>query len=528
MNMLFNKKTFLLAGLTFVAFLLRFFNAPSIVIYPDSCLYLSFAKSILNGKFSVDFRAGDETILPPLYSIASAVLSFFTGDIELSGVLISAVAGALLIIPVFYLAKVIYNEKAAWICSVLILFSPALIRWSGVMLTESLFIALFVSGIAFCWYGIESRKRIPFLLSGVFIGLAYMTRIIGLVAVPVIVLSIIFYSVKSGKPGSSNPGGTDNLNLKKLYNYMLTPIIIFSVGFIFITGAYLVKMHSFYGHWTLAGSYGSVKSTITYEGAATASEWERLETKKSEESFIEITSKKVIINARNYLSVLFKMLILTIVFVVAGLFSDRKVIYVASFVLFYFLALLLQPHSPFMEDSVRYLSPIMPLLLITASGGIVRIYDLIKWKAVRRAIIPVAVGMIIISSIPQIMVFHYFFNTSWIKKEVAIDSDEKVGLWMKENLPYPFRVMSRKPFIPYYADAIWFVTPATYKEVIELANQEAIDYIVIDRKFEYYLRPKLRFLFDTKQSPADLKFIEGIHNPKTGELVIGIYKINRQ
>src|SRR3990172_5573927 len=157
MNMLFNKKTVLLAGLTFVAFLLRFFNAPSIVIYPDSCLYLSFAKSILNGKFSVDFRAGDETILPPLYSIASAVLSFFTGDIELSGVLISAVAGALVIIPVFYLAKVIYNEKAAWICSVLILFSPALIRWSGVMLTESLFITLFVSGIAFCWYGIESR-----------------------------------------------------------------------------------------------------------------------------------------------------------------------------------------------------------------------------------------------------------------------------------------------------------------------------------------------------------------------------------
>ena len=478
---------------------------------------------MLNGKFSFDFHGGDESIMPPLYSISSAVFSFFTGDIELSGVLISAIAGALLMIPVFYLARAIFNERAAWICAALILSSPVLIRWSGVIMTESLFITLFVSGITFGWYGIEGRKKILFLLCGAFIGLSYMTRIIGLVAVPVIVLSIIFYSVKSGKPGSSNPGGSDNLRLKKLFK----DIIIFSVGFILITGAYLVKLHSFYGEWTLAGSYGSVKNTITYEGAAKLSGWERLDTKKTEESFIEKVSKKVIINAQNYLFALFKMLILTIIFVVTGLFSNRKVFYVASFVLFYFSALLLQPLSPLVEERVRYLSPIMPLLLITASGGIVRIYDLIKWKAVRHAIIPVAVGIILLSSIPQIWLFPFYFNKSWIKKEVSINADEKVGLWMKENLPHPIRVMSRKPFIPYYADAIWFVTPATYKEVIELANQKAIDYIVIDKNVDYYLRPELRFLFDTKQAPADLKFISGIRHSKTGNLMVGIYKINR-
>jgi len=488
---------------------------------------MSFAKSMLNGKFSFDFHSGDETILPPLYSIFSAVFSFFTDDIELSGVLISAIAGALLIIPVFYLARAIYNETAAWICAVLIFLSPVLIRWSGVILTESLFITLFLSGIALGWYGIERRKNVLFLLCGAFIGLAYMTRIIGLVAVPVIVLSIIFYSVKSGKPGSSNPGGSYNLNLKKLYKDMLTPIIIFSIGFILITGAYLVKLHSFYGQWTLSGSYGSIKSTITYEGADTLSAWERLEVKKTEESFIEKVSKKVIINAQNYLFTLFRILILTIIFVVAGLFSNRNVIYVASFVLFYFLALLVQPLSPLVDERIRYLSPIMPLLLITASGGIVRIHDLIKWKAVQRAVIPVSVGIILISSIPQLWIFPIHFKKSWIKKEISIDTDEKVGLWMKENLPHPVRVMSRKPYIPYYADAIWFVMPPTYMEVIELANQKAIDYIVIDRRVDYYLRPELRFLFDTKQTPADLKFIDGIRHPKTGQLIIGIYKINR-
>ena len=127
-NRLLNNKIFILAGLTFLSFLLRLFTAPPVIIYPDSCLYLSFAKSMLNGKFSFDFQGGDEAMLSPLYSIFSAGFSFFTGDIELSGVLISAIAGALLIIPVFYLARAIYNERAAWICAVLILYSPVLIR----------------------------------------------------------------------------------------------------------------------------------------------------------------------------------------------------------------------------------------------------------------------------------------------------------------------------------------------------------------------------------------------------------------
>ena len=95
---------------------------------------------------------------------------------------------------------------------------------------------------------------------------------------------------------------------------------------------------------------------------------------------------------------------------------------------------------------------------------------------------------------------------------------------MKKNLPQPINVMSRKPFIPYYADAKWFLTPATYEEVI---NSKGVDYIVIDRAVDFYLRPELRFLFDTTKIPADLKFMVGIRNPRTSELHIGVYKINR-
>src|SRR4030067_1777635 len=119
-NQIMNKEGIILTGLAFLSFLFRFLVASTEVFYPDSCLYLSFTKSILRGKCSFDFSGGVETILPPVYSISDALLSVFVGNVELSGILVSSIAGALLILPVFYLAKAMYNEKAAWISSVLV------------------------------------------------------------------------------------------------------------------------------------------------------------------------------------------------------------------------------------------------------------------------------------------------------------------------------------------------------------------------------------------------------------------------
>ena len=88
-------------------------------------------------------------------------------------------------------------------------------------------------------------------------------------------------------------------------------------------------------------------------------------------------------------------------------------------------------------------------------------------------------------------------------------------------------MMSRKPYIPYYADAKWFGTPPTYLEVLELARSKHVDYILIDRGIDYYLRPELRFLFDPNKSPPELKYIGGVKHPETGELFIGLYRIEK-
>ena len=240
-NNILDRRTTMLAVLTFLSFLFRLFTATNVVIYPDSTLYLSFTKAMLNGKFSFNFSSGAETILPPFYPLLNALLAFFTGKIESSAVFVSALAGALLIIPVFYIAKTVYNEKSAWMSSVFVFFSPILINWSRAMLTESLFITLFISGIAVCLYGIEKRKWVIFLISGVLIGLSYMTRVIGFVAVPILGLWIVFSFIMMSRSHDKKSG----MNLKEVF----VPVLIFAFGFILVTGLYLIKLHSFYGYW---------------------------------------------------------------------------------------------------------------------------------------------------------------------------------------------------------------------------------------------------------------------------------------
>lgn len=505
-----HRNNIILGILTLLSFIFRFSTASVYVTYPDSTLYLSFAKSILNGRFFFDFVGGNNTILPPLYPLAGAFFSLFTGRIETSEIMVSALAGALLIIPIFYIAKTVYNEKAAWISSVFVFFSPILINWSRAMLTESLFITLFISGIAVCLYGIEKRKLILILISGGLIGLAYMTRVIGLVAVPVIGLWLVIYFVWNRRTAGIS---------------FLTPVIIFSLGFVLVTGLYLVKLHSFYGYWTVAGSYGSIKGTISYQGAATTSGWEGAKNTVVEESALSKLVKKITLNLKNYSMALLSMLTIGIIFIIAGLLFRWKVLYLVSVIVVYFIALLVQPLSPMLDERVRYLSPVFPLFLIIASGGISRISDFIKSVGGKKILLVVLSFIVLLSFTLHLKMFPIHFN--FLDDSKSANIHEKVGLWMKEKLPHPLRVMSRKPYVPYYADGVWFTTPPSYNEVMKLAKENSIDYIVVDRNIEYYLRPELRFLFNPVQVPEGLKFIGGIRHPRTGELYIGIYRINR-
>jgi hypothetical protein len=42
--------------------------------------------------------------------------------------------------------------------------------------------------------------------------------------------------------------------------------------------------------------------------------------------------------------------------------------------------------------------------------------------------------------------------------------------------------MARRPAVPYFADAVWHITPLTVAELFAMARQHSIGYVVVDRR----------------------------------------------
>jgi 4-amino-4-deoxy-L-arabinose transferase-like glycosyltransferase len=144
-------------------------------IASDGCLYGWLAKEITRGNFHEVFSS----ILPPLFPIFTAGASYIFRDIELSGRMVSCLFGSLTVFPLFLLVKKIFDRKIALITVLFFIVHPYLSQASGEVLTEALYF-FFVTSIAYLsWMAIQKRKRALFLVVGLLLSLAFLTRLEG-------------------------------------------------------------------------------------------------------------------------------------------------------------------------------------------------------------------------------------------------------------------------------------------------------------------------------------------------------------
>ena len=99
---------------------------------------------------------------PPGYGLASRVLGFLTGDPAMAGRLVSILASAA-VLPVFYrLAFQVLKDERASVWAVLFLaLSPIFNRWSLRVMTDSLFLLLFVTCCHQFFAILQDPKRSP-------------------------------------------------------------------------------------------------------------------------------------------------------------------------------------------------------------------------------------------------------------------------------------------------------------------------------------------------------------------------------
>ena len=200
------------------------------VIYNDSTIYVLAAKGILEGKWT-------ETVVPPFYPMLIAAAHFVTGDFELAGILISVIFGTLLVIPVFYLGRELYDARVGMIAALLATVQPYLFKYSGSVLTESIYYFLVAAIILTALRSFNTGKPFYALLFGALTAVGYLVRpeAIGFLAVFGAWILLV------------NP-----VHTRRSFARRTTIVLLAGLCFIAFSSPYLVLLRKELGRWELS------------------------------------------------------------------------------------------------------------------------------------------------------------------------------------------------------------------------------------------------------------------------------------
>lgn len=144
----------------------------------DAILYVYMAEDLAGGEINQAFDRNPR--LPPLYVLLMAQGKKIGFSVEQAGLAISVLAGALLVLPVFLIARSFCGANAALAAAFLAATHPYLVRISAEIMRDSLFFTLLFASLAFAVLAAEQIASRYWYLSGLAAGLAALVRSEGL------------------------------------------------------------------------------------------------------------------------------------------------------------------------------------------------------------------------------------------------------------------------------------------------------------------------------------------------------------
>jgi 4-amino-4-deoxy-L-arabinose transferase-like glycosyltransferase len=151
--------------------------------------YIPFAKHFLSASLKEALSSSGQQ---PLYSLLIALLYQWVPDFETAGRLVASLFGILVIFPVYFLGRRIFDDKIAFWSTLLLTFHPYIRRSSADVLKESTYLFFLAFAIWMAWRTIQGEKKYPYLLIPFLSALAYFVRPDGIEVLFVLLFYLLF------------------------------------------------------------------------------------------------------------------------------------------------------------------------------------------------------------------------------------------------------------------------------------------------------------------------------------------------
>lgn len=139
--------------------------------------YARIAQNIIAGKgYEGLATQGTQLFFPPLFPFLIAGVSFITGDAEIAGRILSVLSGALLVYPVYLIARRMFGEAIGFGAAGLVAVHPYLVQLSTTVFCESTYLTLLLTALYSAMSAVDTPTWRRLAVSGGLYGLAYLIR----------------------------------------------------------------------------------------------------------------------------------------------------------------------------------------------------------------------------------------------------------------------------------------------------------------------------------------------------------------
>ena len=521
-----------LAGLIALALVVRlYFTTLPRVVWGDEPFYLWMGQSLLAGTGYNAFGYSGAHF-PPLFAVLAAALAPVTGGLMQASNVIYATTGALLVLPLYLLARAIYSPTAAWMTGLVVALYPALV--TGVLawgtMTEPLYLLWVGVAIYALYLCLEQGRMRDYVLLSVSLGLAYLTRTEALVFVVA-----AFGLVLLGR-----------LVRRDRLARVLGRLAVALVVFLLIASPYLLYIRNTTGLWSLTGAAGMAFTSMTglaeHDAAAFDKDTWELDPKSGEVYLFAPSSE-----AQPLGSSLFANPAALLQRLKGGLRDTANLLFSVKLVPWIFAALAMlglftQPwtskrlrgelallaslaapasYIPFFVQE-RYLAGMLLPAMVWMGAGAWMLGQWLAgtWQSLRgRPISPrltqglIAVPAILLATLllvlgPRLRVVMQVTHSFQPSHLSAASELRGLGASSEDV------VMSRYPAIAFHAGTRWAATPAEeWPDVLAYARKRNTRYLAFD-SWEADLRPQLSFLLIPSQAPPELRYLTTVQNER--------------